>query len=174
MANCLQWSSSGYSTSQSISYQVFYSTTYTVEECADLTNGYVFLSTSEYDELVFFADQSGQSYTATAGCYHYSNSINSGEYLVYWDDYISLENCSTGDATSVVMTPSAHTILEYTASLATSDSSSGTIDPVYDPLYFTTEDYQQLFMLGFALPMIVYLVAWAYQSVINFATKDND
>ena len=36
------------------------------------------------------------------------------------------------------------------------------------------EDLQQAFMLGFGLPIIAYLTSWAYQSVINFATKDND
>ena len=36
------------------------------------------------------------------------------------------------------------------------------------------EDMQQMWMLGFSLPMITYLVAWGYQTVINFASKDDD
>lgn len=32
-------------------------------------------------------------------------------------------------------------------------------------------DLQSMWMAGFSLPLIVYLVAWAYQTVINFATK---
>lgn len=31
---------------------------------------------------------------------------------------------------------------------------------------------QQAFMAGFSLPMIVYLTAWAFQVVINFASKE--
>ncbi len=34
------------------------------------------------------------------------------------------------------------------------------------------EDIQQAFTAGFSLPLICYLVAWAYQLVINFATKE--
>lgn len=41
-----------------------------------------------------------------------------------------------------------------------------------DPDFLDTAQYQILFVSGFSLPMICYLVAWAYQSVINFATKD--
>lgn len=33
-------------------------------------------------------------------------------------------------------------------------------------------DLQSMWMTGFALPVILYLVAWAYQSAINFASKD--
>lgn len=34
------------------------------------------------------------------------------------------------------------------------------------------EDMQQAFGVGFGLPMICYLVSWAYGSVIRFATKN--
>lgn len=41
------------------------------------------------------------------------------------------------------------------------------------PLWTATpEEIQQAFIAGFSLPLICYLVAWAYQLVINFATKD--
>jgi len=32
-------------------------------------------------------------------------------------------------------------------------------------------DMQTAFMLGFALPLIVYLTSWGYQSVINFIQR---
>jgi hypothetical protein len=34
-----------------------------------------------------------------------------------------------------------------------------------------TEDLQQMWMIGFALPVICYLTAWAYQSVISWFEK---
>lgn len=34
-------------------------------------------------------------------------------------------------------------------------------------------DIQAAFMVGFGLPVICFLVAWAYQVVIDFATRDN-
>jgi len=41
-----------------------------------------------------------------------------------------------------------------------------------DPNYFTQEDLQNFFIIFFSLPMTTYLVAWGYQTVINFATRD--
>jgi hypothetical protein len=35
-------------------------------------------------------------------------------------------------------------------------------------------DLQTLWMTGFALPVICYLTAWAYQSVIDFISKDSE
>ena len=37
----------------------------------------------------------------------------------------------------------------------------------------TTADIQTAFMVGFGLPVICFLLAWGYQVVINFATRDN-
>jgi len=48
------------------------------------------------------------------------------------------------------------------------------MDPIWNPEYFTREEIQEFFKYFFSLPLIVYLVAWAYQTVINFATKDHD
>jgi len=36
----------------------------------------------------------------------------------------------------------------------------------------TTEEIQLAFIAGFSLPVICYLVAWGYQTVINFALRD--
>jgi hypothetical protein len=41
-----------------------------------------------------------------------------------------------------------------------------------DPSFFETSQYVQIFNLGFSLPVLAYIVAWGYQVVINFATKD--
>lgn len=43
---------------------------------------------------------------------------------------------------------------------------------IFDPQYYTAEDYELLFSAGFSLPLICYLVAWGYQTLINFATTD--
>jgi hypothetical protein len=125
MASCQQWDSTGYSSSQDINYDVFLSDQFTVEQCADVTNGYIFLTNSEYDLLVFYADQSGQSYSAPAECYYYSNSINSGQYYVYWTDYYDLSQCDSSSSNSVVMTPSSYEILEY---IGSTDSSNTDFD----------------------------------------------
>jgi hypothetical protein len=47
------------------------------------------------------------------------------------------------------------------------------IRALVDPSFFSTADYQTVFMFGFALPVTGYLVAWGYQTVINFATKES-
>jgi hypothetical protein len=36
------------------------------------------------------------------------------------------------------------------------------------------DDLQMVFSTGFTIPLIIYLVAWGYQSVINFATTDKE
>lgn len=36
----------------------------------------------------------------------------------------------------------------------------------------TPEEIQHAFMAGFSLPLIAYLTAWAYQAVIDFASRD--
>lgn len=46
------------------------------------------------------------------------------------------------------------------------------IRALIDPALFTTTDYQTVFMFGFSLPVIAYLTAWGYQTVINFAVKE--
>lgn len=38
----------------------------------------------------------------------------------------------------------------------------------------TTTEIQQAFTAGFVLPLLIYLTAWAYQSVINFSTKSEN
>ncbi|MEC8905411.1 MAG: hypothetical protein VX952_12995 [Pseudomonadota bacterium] len=48
------------------------------------------------------------------------------------------------------------------------------MDPIWNPEYFTREEIQEFFKYFFSLPLIVYLVAWAYQTVINFATTDDN
>ncbi len=41
-----------------------------------------------------------------------------------------------------------------------------------DPSFFTEVELQNFFIFFFSLPLITYLVAWGYQTVINFATSD--
>ena len=58
------------------------------------------------------------------------------------------------------------------------DNSTTSADALVDwmELIFSTPDQgvlQAAFVAGFSLPLICYLTAWAYQLVINFATKDN-
>ena len=44
----------------------------------------------------------------------------------------------------------------------------------WNPDYLTQAELQELFLFFFSLPLIVYLVAWAYQTVIHFATNDEN
>lgn len=54
------------------------------------------------------------------------------------------------------------------------DASTYTNLPTIQDLFAVplAADLQTLWMLGFGYPIIFYLVAWAYQVVIDFATKD--
>lgn len=64
---------------------------------------------------------------------------------------------------------------DYNSEPSTGDSDpvALTVEDLFNPQFVTTEQYQMIFSLFFSLPLIVYLVAWGYQTVINFATKDN-
>jgi hypothetical protein len=48
------------------------------------------------------------------------------------------------------------------------------MDPIWNPEFFTMEEIQEFFVYFFTTPLVVYLVAWAYQTVINFATDNNN
>lgn len=48
------------------------------------------------------------------------------------------------------------------------------INRLFDPNFLTTEDYMTVFQLGISTPLVAYLTAWAFQTVINFATKDKE
>lgn len=48
------------------------------------------------------------------------------------------------------------------------------INQLFDPNFLTESDYQIVFQLGITLPILAYMTAWAFQTVINFATKDKE
>ncbi len=56
--------------------------------------------------------------------------------------------------------------------LTTPDDSVLFLERIFDPNYLSQGDYQLLFQTGITLPIICYLTAWAYQTVINFLTKE--
>jgi hypothetical protein len=46
------------------------------------------------------------------------------------------------------------------------------LSTLLDPSFITSEQYQMLFMLGLTTPLFGYIVAWGYQTVIGFMTKN--
>jgi len=42
---------------------------------------------------------------------------------------------------------------------------------LFDPAYLSAADYSQLFWLGVTLPLLGYVTAWAFQTVISFINK---
>lgn len=46
------------------------------------------------------------------------------------------------------------------------------INQIFDPNFLTVSDYQDVFQLGITLPILAYITAWAFQTVINFISKD--
>lgn len=48
------------------------------------------------------------------------------------------------------------------------------INRLFDPAYLNQADYEMLLSMGLSLPVISYLTAWAFQTVINFATRDKE
>lgn len=42
------------------------------------------------------------------------------------------------------------------------------LERIFDPAFLSQSDYETLFTLGFTLPLIAYITAWAFQSVISF------
>lgn len=48
------------------------------------------------------------------------------------------------------------------------------IERLFDPNFLTAADYQTVFQLGMTMPLLAYITAWSFQTVINFATKDKE
>lgn len=45
------------------------------------------------------------------------------------------------------------------------------LERLFDPNFLTVADYQTAFQLGISLPILAYVTAWAFQTVINFISK---
>lgn len=99
------------------------------------------------------------SYTTCGSTCGTANVIT---YQVYEDTSTTLANC-TGTGDQIFMSA-----VEY-QTLVTNQAISANL---YNPDFLTQPELQTAFGLGFTIPLIVYLVAWGYQSVIEFATKD--
>lgn len=56
--------------------------------------------------------------------------------------------------------------------LVTPDDKVTFLERIFDPAFLSSADYQTLFMTGLTLPLICYLTAWAFGSVINFLNKN--
>jgi hypothetical protein len=48
------------------------------------------------------------------------------------------------------------------------------IERLFDPNFLTAADYQTVFQLGMSMPLLAYVTAWAFQTVINFISKDKE
>lgn len=100
-----------------------------------------------------------------ARCVLYSytaeNPDSPGSYFeVYEQVSTPLDTCGVDNTQERVVMP----VSEFTGEVSMS--------VIFDPDYLSVEQKQEIFVSTFSLPLIVYLVAWAYQTVINFATKD--
>lgn len=52
--------------------------------------------------------------------------------------------------------------------LVTPDDKITFLERIFDPAYLSQSDYETLFLTGLTLPILCYLTAWAFGSVINF------
>lgn len=55
--------------------------------------------------------------------------------------------------------------------LVTPDDKITFLERIFDPAFVSLDDYQMLFTAGFTLPLIAYITAWAFQSVISFLNQ---
>lgn len=52
--------------------------------------------------------------------------------------------------------------------LVTPDDKIAFLERIFDPSFLSPENYQVLFSLGFSMPLVAYLTAWAFQTVVSF------
>ncbi|MBD9357494.1 hypothetical protein [Methylomonas albis] len=84
--------------------------------------------------------------------------------------YLCLAVSPSGAVSGVeVAAANSCTSAEYIAVMAQGYTDAPTLTDLFAiPI---ADDLQQAFMIGFALPVICYLTAWAYQSVIGWFEK---
>lgn len=57
--------------------------------------------------------------------------------------------------------------------LVTPDDKVTFLERIFDPAFLSQHEYETLFTLGLTLPVICYLTAWGFASVINFLNSYN-
>lgn len=55
--------------------------------------------------------------------------------------------------------------------LTTPDDKIAFLERIFDPAFLTQAEYEMLFTTGLTLPILAYLTAWAFQSVISFLNR---
>lgn len=55
--------------------------------------------------------------------------------------------------------------------LVTPDDKIAFLERIFDPAFLTQSEYELLFNTGLTLPILAYLTAWAFQSVISFLNR---
>lgn len=55
--------------------------------------------------------------------------------------------------------------------LTTPDDKIAFLERIFDPAFLTQTEYEMLFTTGLTLPILAYLTAWAFQSVISFLNR---
>jgi hypothetical protein len=97
---------------------------------------------------------------------HNTTDSNGQEYSVYLNNSLSVETCGDSNLNeSVIMTGAQFSDLK-------NFGGENFLTALMDPSYISTADYQMIFMLGLSTPLLGYMVSWAFQTVINFITKD--
>lgn len=82
--------------------------------------------------------------------------------------------CAVPDATGALIVTES-TVENCTGFILLESSDSlHFINQLFDPNFLTVADYQTVFQLGMSMPILAYITAWAFQVVINFATKDKE
>lgn len=82
--------------------------------------------------------------------------------------------CAVPDATGALIVVDA-TVQDCTGFvLLESGDSLHFIERLFDPNFLTAADYQTVFQLGMTMPLLAYITAWAFQTVINFISKDKE
>jgi hypothetical protein len=102
-------------------------------------------------------------------CLQFSNDFTSTDgttYVVHYGTELALETCSTVDGNNIVMSSAEYEILS-------NNVAQTFLSELFDPSFITIEQYQMLFMLGLTTPLFAFIVAWGYQTVIGFMTKQH-
>ncbi|MFN6261172.1 MAG: hypothetical protein ACK4XG_00025 [Chromatiaceae bacterium] len=82
--------------------------------------------------------------------------------------------CAQPDSAGVLHTVEVPSMAECPGYvLVTPTDSIAFLERIFDPSFVTPEQYETMFQLGFVTPVLAYLVAWAFQTVINFLEKDD-
>jgi hypothetical protein len=101
-------------------------------------------------------------------CLVYSDTFTDGGGVTresYFAQLQEISTCANSPDQYVILTSSEYTTLQE-------NGVENILTAFIDPSYITQAQYETLFMLGLTTPLFAYFVAWGYQTVISFMTKN--